>query len=512
MYGITDGVLHVVPLTYFLEASEQESIYARYLVGADGGHSWTRDQVGLTVEGGKRKAHFGVVDIVPITDFRTYSMQSSFPTDLLTLVPADIRLSCSIHSSKAGSMMTFPREDRLVRFYVQLAETGSEEDDFESGAVSPERITAKAAEILSPYKLTYEHCDWWSVYTVGQQCAPSFVRDNRVFLVGDAVHTHSPTMGAGMNVSLQDSFNLGWKLGQVITGVAKPDILSTYNDERRPVAKRLIDLDREMCDFYQQSAGSDARNYDEFYEHFRTFLSGVSVEYGPNLLVDLAMNEPPAKSGNTCVKSEADLPPPSSKCFLAPGIHLGQRIPSYLVLNHAEGNIVHTHSLLKADGRWRVLILAGDISQTAQISRLEKLCNALDTLCRSYVFDHTRTDSIIRVLTIHTASRDKVELLDLPALVRPFDPKFGYDYWSCFVNNNGGSDGNFDDAYERWGVDKRSGCVVVVRPDQHVSLICGLEDVDQLHVFFRSALLIRQNADDTKLGSHATSTHPQACE
>ncbi|EXJ71552.1 uncharacterized protein A1O5_05360 [Cladophialophora psammophila CBS 110553] len=196
------------------DPSAEEIVKTKYLLGTDGGHSWTRQQVGLEIAGGKTKVHFGVMDVIPITDF------------------PNIQISCAIHSAKTGSMMTFPRENRLVRFYVQLGETGSERDDLDTDQVTIEMIAEKAATILSPWSLKYELCDWWSVYTVGQQCAPKFDKDNRVFLAGDAVHTHSPTMGAGMNVSIQDAYNLMWKLGQVIKGTAQPRILSTYNDER----------------------------------------------------------------------------------------------------------------------------------------------------------------------------------------------------------------------------------------------------------------------------------------
>ncbi|EXJ58879.1 hypothetical protein A1O7_06309 [Cladophialophora yegresii CBS 114405] len=458
-----------------MRSPQEEIIKARYLVGADGGHSWTRDQIGLRLEGGKTKVHFGVVDIVPITDF------------------PDIRVSCSIHSTKAGSTMTFPREDRLVRFYVQLAETGSEGDDLDTSKVTPEMITEKASTILSPYKLSYEHCDWWSIYTVGQQCAPSFSKGNRVFLVGDAVHTHSPTMGAGMNVSMQDSYNLVWKLGQVIKGIAKPDILDTYNAERQSVAQTLIKMDRDMCDFYEKGAGSDAHNYDEFYERFRTFLSGVGVEYGPNSLVVTAREDDGSRDSQsgTDLDGSSQTRRPSTRS-LASKIPLGQRLPSFLVLNHAEANIVHVHSMLPADGRWRLLVLAGDISQVAQMARLRTLCARMDapsSFLRTYTPDGDKVDSVIEVLTIHAASRRKVEVFSLPELLRPFDSKLGYDYWKCYANNYEGEEGDFDDAYAEWGVDKDEGCLVVLRPDQHVSLVCGLQDVEEVEQFFSTILV-----------------------
>ena len=70
-------------------------------------------------------------------------------------------------------------------------------------------------------------------------------RTPRVFITGDACHTHSAKAGQGMNVSLQDGFNMGWKLGHVLDGRAPEALLATYSAERQVVAKNLIDFDRE---------------------------------------------------------------------------------------------------------------------------------------------------------------------------------------------------------------------------------------------------------------------------
>src|SRR5690625_7466941 len=67
----------------------------------------------------------------------------------------------------------------------------------------------------------------------------------RVFIAGDACHTHSAKAGQGMNVSLQDGFNLGWKLGYVLSGRSPESLLETYSAERQVVAQNLIDFDRE---------------------------------------------------------------------------------------------------------------------------------------------------------------------------------------------------------------------------------------------------------------------------
>ena len=72
----------------------------------------------------------------------------------------------------------------------------------------------------------------------------------RVFIAGDACHTHSPKAGQGMNVSMQDGFNLGWKLASVLRGRCSPRILQTYSDERQAIAKELIDFDRKWAKMF----------------------------------------------------------------------------------------------------------------------------------------------------------------------------------------------------------------------------------------------------------------------
>ena len=94
--------------------------------------------------------------------------------------------------------MTVPRENGLIRLGVKL-------DTLDRSQLSPETILATAQKIISPYKLAYIHCDWHAIYQSNQRLANQFAVKNRVFLAGDAVHTHSPKAGIGMNFSLQDS-------------------------------------------------------------------------------------------------------------------------------------------------------------------------------------------------------------------------------------------------------------------------------------------------------------------
>ena len=87
------------------------------------------------------------------------------------------------------------------------------------------------------------------MYEIGQRLCDRFddaAAGPTVFIAGDACHTHSANAGQGMNVSMQDAFNLGWKLFSVIEGRAKPELLHTYSVERHAIAQGLIDFDKEF--------------------------------------------------------------------------------------------------------------------------------------------------------------------------------------------------------------------------------------------------------------------------
>jgi hypothetical protein len=87
--------------------------------------------------------------------------------------------------------------------------------------------------------LSFQHCTWFSTYRIHHRRAERF-RDRRCFLLGDAAHIHSPVGAQGMNTGLQDAYNLAWKLALVLSGRAGEALLDSYEQERIPVAKRLL--------------------------------------------------------------------------------------------------------------------------------------------------------------------------------------------------------------------------------------------------------------------------------
>lgn len=225
------------------------------MVGCDGAHSWVRKQLGFNLRGDSTDYIWGVLDIIPITDF------------------PDIRMRCAIHSANHGSVMVIPRENKLVRLYIQLQSTQHGGGKVDRSKITPEIILQSAQRIIAPYNLTYEYCDRWTAYQIGQRVGNSFSLRERVFLAGDAVHTHSPKAGQGMNVSMQDSkslsmghwtfndivpaYNLGWKIASVVKGICDPRVLKTYQSERRKIAQNLIDFDYRFSRLFSGRPAKD---------------------------------------------------------------------------------------------------------------------------------------------------------------------------------------------------------------------------------------------------------------
>ena len=208
------------------------------MVGCDGARSVVRKSIGRALHGDSANHAWGVMDVLALTDF------------------PDIRFKSLIQSAHDGSIIVIPREGGyLVRLYVEL-------DHLDVGErvanrnITADDLIAKARRILNPYTLEVKEIAWWSVYEIGQRLTDKFddvpqeeiaTRLPRVFIAGDACHTHSPKAGQGMNVSMQDAFNLGWKLASVLRQAVRSELLHSYSAERQAIAKELIDFDREWA-------------------------------------------------------------------------------------------------------------------------------------------------------------------------------------------------------------------------------------------------------------------------
>jgi phenol 2-monooxygenase len=448
-----------------------EVVNCKYVIGCDGAHSWVRRQLGFEMVGEHTDYVWGVLDIVPLTNF------------------PDIRNRCAIHSAENGSVMVIPREGALVRFYIQLSEVERDsEGRVNRSKITPEMILAQAQKIMKPYTITYEEIHWFTAYQIGQRVVNEFSAHNRVFITGDAAHTHSPKAGQGMNTSMMDTYNLSWKIGAACQGIIDRSVLATYGYERSMVAHDLINFDKKFAKLFSGKPAKDAADeagisleeFKKVFEQSHFFASGVSIDYNGSLIVA----KPPPK-----VEDKFNPVKPSvvvAKCALASNIPVGQRFNSFKVLNQSDARPWHMHELMKSDGRWRIIVFAGDVRDKAQMERVNKFAAHLDgenSFVSKYTPKDRKRNGLFHVLTVHSAPRVEVELHDFPKALRP-----DHDYWSVYVDDVSHHEGH-GEAYKNYGVDPKKGCVVVARPDQYVSLLCELEDVDVIEKFFAGFMI-----------------------
>ncbi|HEX7380771.1 MAG TPA: FAD-dependent monooxygenase [Nevskiaceae bacterium] len=435
-------------------------IRARYVVGCDGAHSRVRKMIGRELHGDKANHAWGVMDVLAVTDF------------------PDIRLKSAIQSS-AGSILIIPREGGyLVRLYVDLGVISDTNRDRIRG-LHKEEVVEIANRVFHPYTFKVAETAWFSIYEVAQRCTDAF--DDgvgrgvapHVFITGDACHTHSAQAGQGMNVSVADSFNLGWKLAAVLRGWSPPALLESYSAERQPIARELIDFDREWAALmvagakdpaHPEKGGNDPDKLRDFYVRGGRYTIGVATHYPPGALIGEGRHQ-----------------------ALANGFTIGMRFHSAPVVRLADARVGELGHVAKADGRWRLYLFA---------DRDEVQLNAL---CRWLVEDgasplklHTPAgadiDAVIDVRAILQRPHREVDLGKLPALLRPHKGRYGLiDYEKAFCSP--GTRG--DDIFTARGIDRAGGCMVIVRPDQYVSEILPLADTTGLQAFFARFLVVR---------------------
>ncbi|GAA6001581.1 hypothetical protein JCM10207_006738 [Rhodosporidiobolus poonsookiae] len=446
------------------KAGEEEVVKAKFMVGCDGARSWVRKQIGLSLEGDSANSLWGVIDVV-VAD-------TDFP---------DIRLKCTVHSKDAGSILVVPRERDLVRFYVQLGSTNPGER-VDRSTLTPEHIIATAKRIFHPYKLECPFTDWYSIYEVGQRLSRQVTVDQRVFLAGDAFHTHSPKAGQGMNTSLNDTYNLGWKLAHVLQGKVSPSILPTYGEERVKTAQELIDLDHKLSRMFAAKPGAEGKDgvsleeFKKFFIKISAWASGTAVHYLPNLLV---------------------APTTEASTALAPGLPHGKRFESHAVVTLADARPWHLGDRLVSDGRWRVINFAGDVREPAMRAKLEKVAAYFDSPSgplRQFTPEGKDLDSVIELLTVIANPRTSIEPNDFPRVLWPPKAPWGSRAYDKLYADDSSpvTPDQCGEIYRKLGIDPLAGCLCVVRPDQTVSLVCALDEPEQIGSFF-SSFLVPQN-------------------
>jgi len=191
----------------------EETLRVRYLVGADGGRSFVRHALAIDFPGKTLPVRAIVADLVLEGLSRDAWRRWGSDLGQLSLCPL------------AGTDL------------IQLQAPVSLDADAD---ISDAEIAAMVAERTGRSDLVVKAVVWRSVYSMSARLADRY-RVGRVFLAGDAAHIHPPTGGQGLNTSVQDAYNLGWKLAAVLGG-APEGLLDSYEAERRPIAAEMLGL------------------------------------------------------------------------------------------------------------------------------------------------------------------------------------------------------------------------------------------------------------------------------
>lgn len=452
---VADSGSHPVAVTLHHDDGRQETVHARYVVGCDGAHSNVRRAIGRALKGDSANQVWGVMDVLAATDF------------------PDIRFKAVVQSESEGTVLVIPREGGyLVRLYVEQG-TLAPHERVADRKIGVDQLIAKANRVLHPYRLDVRDVVWWSAYQISQRVTDRFddaTGDGlpRVFIAGDACHTHSPKAGQGMNVSMGDSFNLGWKLKSVLLGEAEPELLRSYSAERQAVAQELIDFDRHWAqairDHGAEAAADPVPPVQRQFVRQGGYTAGVAVKYAPSALT----------GGDDWQ-------------HLAPGFEIGTRFHSAPVIRLADARALQLGHVVKADGRFRLFAFGPDEDVTETGSALRRFSDywlgSETSPQRLYTPEGHDLDARIDLRAVLPGSARGMDVTALPAAFLPRKGRFGLlDYEKAFCADRTA------DIYQMRGIDRAKGCLVIIRPDQHVGHVLPLDGHDALQEYFAGFL------------------------
>ncbi|KAF2806978.1 phenol 2-monooxygenase [Mytilinidion resinicola] len=414
----------------------------KYIVGCDGAHSMVRKCLpDSRPEGASHDAIWGVLDGQIDTDF------------------PDFWSKAVISSEERGSVLMIPRERNLTRLYIELKSDAREGTTREE--LSQDFVMKRAQEIMSPFYLRWKSVEWFSRYQIGQRVASRFTDDvDRVFIAGDASHTHSPKAAQGMNTSMHDTWNLAWKLNFAVRGLAKPSLLATYEQERRKIAQDLINFDYEHANAF---ANGDSKALAENFRKNVAFISGFGTTYEYNVL------NIPSKGLIHGSLTPGCLPPPAK------------------VTRYMDANPVDIQNDIPALGQFRIYffahnvhdakpfldtVCASHISHSSTVGKITSAGNASYTIQPPLDAPHdgfvcperyTPVSTVFTYSLVTDMSRNDVEIADLTQVLRD-------SRWTFYLDDVPEMDTRKQTCIDKWlgGLDTHEVAVVNVRPDGYV--------------------------------------------
>ncbi|KAH8822933.1 FAD binding domain-containing protein, partial [Flagelloscypha sp. PMI_526] len=396
-----------------LKTGKEYTVSAKHLVACDGGSSAVRSlpQTGISFEGDRTKHRWIRMD----ARIKHTNMPNS-------------RYLNSVDSPTHGQILWCPIDSGMTRIgYVFSSALIEKYGGLEGVTEDAVRVEAQAA--VAPFELEFESIDWWTIYGIGQRIASSFVSPqstNRVFLAGDACHTHSSGSAQGLNTGVHDAVNLGWKLALALKG--RPAALGSYDSERKSIVQQVIDNDKMISSLV-------SGQYPEGYKgsNKTTQYKASSSDYGTSSPINY------------------------SHLSSLSTTNAGDRGPDVYLSTSGLGEPIRLLKLLKNEGFFTFVVFAGNPDQTrVGLKTMRDAFAREDCWLRK---KNGAASSFIRWMTIvaSTYNNGGQEILG---------PIQGYVYLDSSRS-----------AHDMYGIDVAQGSVVIFRPDSYVAGVVTLEEL-----------------------------------
>ncbi|KAL4935591.1 hypothetical protein BDV06DRAFT_228679 [Aspergillus oleicola] len=496
-FRILDGDLtHPVQATVKnISTGEEETVRAQYLIGADGAASSIREQLKVQFDGLATDIYWAILDCRFKTDY-----PHIFGMSMLT--------------SKYGGSIIIPREDGYTRFYVQINEETARrlqekreirrnassvgETRIDDHGITPEEALDQLRKIMDPWTIEFASpISWFSVWKVNERVARHFSSpDLRVHLGGDAAHVHSVLGAFGLNSSVYDASNLGWKLGMCIRKQAKRSVLlPTYDSERRIAANRVIRASgaylRFLCNSNLPLAAlrglhDNLESHDEALPKLDgsvqadgQFMGAFYRRHG-NFLMGL---EWPIIESAIC-------PPDGPKEHRPLSLRNGVRAPNPRICLGTDST-AYLYDKMTEIGRLHLLVFASDLQGPVRerLATLSRKVFRPDGLFARYG-GQSKFNVVLITKSLPFEAKRALDPLD-----DRDDDLRGLREHATLVYDDRVPD---DDAHSWYGVNHARGAVVAVLPNLVVGISIWPEDVDSLEAYL-SGFLVPQRTVATQV-------------
>lgn len=332
-------------------------------------------------------------------------------------------------------------------------------------------LKRRVEDVVAPYKMDIKKLVWISQYRLRQRIVESFWDQKRVFIVGDACHTHSPKAAQGLNVSMADSYNLTWKLALVLKGKSDASILETYAVERRQLAQELLDFDAKFSHLFGRKDFLDNSKFHDVYDKAHGFTSGVGQQYHAGPLTEVV------ESNLTIINNVAVEP-------LTPG----KRLYPFNTQRHIDGTPLNILDDFPSNGRFHLVIFVGNAilkqrlgplidylaSENSVLTYFDKVTSPVWGFEDIYSTNQQNRQRIVDMFLFHTDNKYEINLDNLPMPLNS---------WKYRIYSDKDSS-----AHANLGVDPEVGAMALVRPDGFISLVTGLDEGDKITRFLRKYL------------------------